>query len=308
MSAVVRHVLDAIGEASVAHAEATRARLAAANAPMLERLGARLAAAQHGPPRGARRAVVVVAGDHGCADPGLSLGDGHPTAVAARAIADGSAAVVRLARPTPVVLVDAGAAERLPELAIRLGRGPTRDRTREPAMTVVDATLGRQARVALAISQAESTGGLDVLALGAIGLGAEVSAGALTAATTGRAIESDDALVALASRLGAEHHADAPLARLAAFGGPDTPVLAGLMLAAASINAAILVDGPATGAAALAATALQPALRGYLIPAHRGSGLRDPIFDVGLGHGEGTGAAMLLSLVDRVCALLEPTP
>jgi nicotinate-nucleotide--dimethylbenzimidazole phosphoribosyltransferase len=114
-------------------------------------------------------------------------------------------------------------------------------------------------------------------------------------------------MVRRAARLGIEHPSASPLERLAAFGGPDTPVLAGLILATASMNGAILIDGPATGAAALAAIALQPAVRGYVIPAHRGSGLDAPIFDVGLGHGEGTGAAMLLSLVDRVCALLEPT-
>jgi nicotinate-nucleotide--dimethylbenzimidazole phosphoribosyltransferase len=70
-----------------------------------------------------------------------------------------------------------------------------------------------------------------------------------------------------------------------------------------------ILDGYATGAAALVAASLAPASADDLIAAHTGSftmpailvqlGLR-PVFDVGLGHGEGTGAAMVLPLLDQV--------
>jgi len=69
-------------------------------------------------------------------------------------------------------------------------------------------------------------------------------------------------------------------------------------------------------AAALIAARLAPAVTGYLIAAHRGSfamsailhhlGL-SPIFEVGLGHGEGSGAAMVLPLVDQVGELANPS-
>jgi nicotinate-nucleotide--dimethylbenzimidazole phosphoribosyltransferase len=84
------------------------------------------------------------------------------------------------------------------------------------------------------------------------------------------------------------------------------------MLSAASMNIPIILDGEATGAAALAAASIVPAVTGYLIPAHRGQGampailarLRlEPVFEIGLGHGEGTGAAMLVPLVDQVAAI-----
>ncbi len=66
---------------------------------MLERLAATLAGAQHTPkPRTAKRLVVVVAGDHGCGDPGIAMGADHPTVIAARAIADGSAALCQVTR------------------------------------------------------------------------------------------------------------------------------------------------------------------------------------------------------------------
>ncbi len=116
----------------------------------------------------------MCAGDHGAGDPGIALGAAHPTAIAAHEIAGGTAALAQVARAAgaPIVLVDAGAAEaaELPPAAIRLGRGPSRNLLREPAMTVVDASLGLEAGIALAVSLADA--GLDVLAVGAIGVGA----------------------------------------------------------------------------------------------------------------------------------------
>ncbi len=318
MSEVLHHVIESISPASAAHAEGARLRVAGAGAGVLERLAMTLGGAQHTASiRVARRAIVVVAGDHGCGDPGVSLGADHPSIVAARAIADGSAALVAVARTsaTPVVLVDAGLAERAhaPATAIALGRGPSRDLAREPAMTLAEAVLGLEAGIALALSLAEPGGGLDVVALGALGVGAEVASAALLGAATGVApIRLGDAGAEAAGALGAAHAHDAPTAWLAAYGGPETAVLAGLILGAASLDAAIVLDGHATGAAALIACALAPAARGYLVAAHRGAftqpailahlGLA-PLFEVGLGHGDGTGAAMALPLVLQVAAL-----
>jgi nicotinate-nucleotide--dimethylbenzimidazole phosphoribosyltransferase len=315
MSQIVRHVCESIGPASRAHAEAARAAVAPAGTPMLERLAAALAAAQHGRPRAAHKTIVVAAGDHGAGDPGIAMGANHPTVVAARAIADGTGALAQIARAAhaPIVIIDAGAREpgHLPAVAVRLGRGATTDLMIGPAMTVVDAVLALEAGIALAVSLVES--GLDVLALGAIGVGSELSAAALLAAATGRIPEIvGDPGIAAAGARGAALHASAPLDRLAELGGPETCVLAGLVLGAASTNVAVVLDSYATGAAALAAAALAPAAAGYLIAAHRGSVVHpailahlglEPIFDVGLGHGEGTGAAMVLPLIDQVAAL-----
>jgi nicotinate-nucleotide--dimethylbenzimidazole phosphoribosyltransferase len=78
------------------------------------------------------------------------------------------------------------------------------------------------------------------------------------------------------------------------------------------MNVPTILDGHATGAAALAAARFAPAVTGYLVAAHTGTfcqprivaqlGL-SPVFSVGLGHGEGTGAAMVLALADQVAAL-----
>lgn len=342
MSQILRHVIDSISPASRAHGEAAAAAVAPAGAPVLERLARALGGAQHVPkPRAARRAIVVAIGDHGCGDPGIAMGADHPTIVAAHAIADGSAALVHVARSsqTPVLLVDAGAREpsHLPADVIRLGRGPTRDLMREAAMTVVDAVLGLEAGIALAVSLTEpgpkakapgftsgagpateapgftSGAGIDVIALGALGLGSEVSAAALCAAVTGRVPDDlGDPGAAQAAARASTTMRDPVIDRLAAFGGAETCLLAGLILGAASVNVPVVLDGHATAAAALVAVALAPAAAGYLIAAHRGGmaqpaivahlGLA-PIFEIGLGHGDGTGAAMLLPLIDQVAAI-----
>ena len=313
---VLRHVLDAITPASDVFAEGARLRVAAAGTPVLERLAAALGAAQHtARVRTARRMIVVVAGDHGIGDPGIALGPAHPTVIAAHAIADGSAALAHVARAShaPVLLVDAGVREpaAMPATAVRLGRGPSRALLTEPTLTLIEATLGLEAGIALAVSLADD--GLDLLAIGAIGVGADVASAALLGAATGIAPHGlGDAVAEAAGAHGAALAGDSGLALLAALGGPDTAVLAGLMLAAASMNVPVVLDGYATGAAALVAAALAPAVRGYLIAAHAGTftqarilahlGL-PPVFDVGLGHGEGTGAAMVLPLLDQVAAL-----
>ncbi|HEY0251089.1 MAG TPA: nicotinate-nucleotide--dimethylbenzimidazole phosphoribosyltransferase [Kofleriaceae bacterium] len=322
MSSVIRHVAESIGPASRANAEAARVAVAGAGAPMLERLAAALGAAQHHPrPSAGKRIIVVAAGDHGAGDPGIAMGADHPTIIAARAIAGGTAALSQLARAahTPVILIDAGATEtaHMPDTAVALGRGATRDLTREPAMTVVDATLGLEAGIALAMSLLEPADGerTQLLAVGAIGVGAEVSSAALVGAITGTVPPLDDDQAELAGRRGVAARDGTALELLATFGGSETAVLAGLMLGAASINVPIVLDSYATGAAALVAARFAPNITGYLVAAHRGSftmpaileslGLQ-PIFDVGLGHGEGSGAAMILPLVDQVAVLAAP--
>jgi nicotinate-nucleotide--dimethylbenzimidazole phosphoribosyltransferase len=315
MTEVVRHVVDSIAPASRVHAEAAAAAVASAGAPVLERLAHAIGGAQHSAkPRAARRKIVVAIGDHGAGDPGIAMGLAHPTVIAARALAAGSAALVHVARSssTPLLVVDAGAHEPnlLPLAAVRLGRGPTRDLLREPAMTVVDAALGVEAGIALAVTLAEP--GLDVIAVGALGVGAELAAIALLAAATGSVPGELDASMAAAAARGAAARGAGAIERLAAFGGGDTAMLAGLILGAASMNIPVILDSYATGAAALVATELAPAAAGYLVAAHRGHAMMPailselglpPIFELGLGHGEGTGAAMLLPLIDQVAAV-----
>jgi nicotinate-nucleotide--dimethylbenzimidazole phosphoribosyltransferase len=132
---------------------------------------------------------------------------------------------------------------------------------------------------------------------------------ALGAAPTG----FSDPVAEAAGAAGAELAGASGLDLLVAFGGAETAVLAGLIVTAASMNIPVVLDGYATGAAALVAAALAPQITGYLIAAHMGTFTQprilahlgiQPVFEVGLGHGEGTGAAMVLPLLDQVAALV----
>ena len=199
----------------------------------------------------------------------------------------------------------------MPARAVKLGRSPSRDLMAGPAMTVVDAALALEAGIALAVSLADD--GLDVLAVGALGVGADVASAALLGAALGAPPTGLlDPVAEAAGENGAALAGAGGLEQLAALGGAEIGVLAGLMLAAASTNVPVILDSYATGSAALVAAALAPNAAGYLVAAHAGTftharilahlGLH-PVFDVGLGHGEGTGAAMIMPLIDQVTAL-----
>lgn len=274
----------------------------------LDHLAATLAGAQHrAQPLAKQRVLVVVAGDHPDAS-NPEAGEHHSTVIAAHAIASGTAALAQVARmsETALILVNAGAAaaDHFPNAAITLATAPHHLGSDGPAMSLEVAYRALEAGIALAVSlSAQSTdlrnpaSGLALLAVGAIGTGSDLAT---------------DALLRQASQHRATTASAATGATLAAVGGPQISVLAGIMLGAASLRVPVILDSYATGAAALVAAAIAPAVTGYLIAGHRGShpmlpilahlGLA-PVFDVGLGAGDGTGAAMVLPVADHVAAL-----
>jgi nicotinate-nucleotide--dimethylbenzimidazole phosphoribosyltransferase len=112
-------------------------------------------------------------------------------------------------------------------------------------------------------------------------------------------------------------HADArePLAVLAAMGGFEIASIVGAILQAASQRRVIVVDGFIVSAAVLVASRLQPAVLQRCVFAHR-SGERghalmlahlkaQPLLDLGLRLGEGSGAALAWPLLVSACALLR---
>ena len=98
-----------------------------------------------------------------------------------------------------------------------------------------------------------------------------------------------------------------PLAVLAEFGGFEIAMMVGAMLGAAEAKMTLLVDGFIVTSAALVATRLAPALADYCVFCHRSAeaGHRaqlaalgaEPLLDLGLRLGEGTGAALAFPLV-----------
>ena len=112
-------------------------------------------------------------------------------------------------------------------------------------------------------------------------------------------------------------HPDArqPLEALAAFGGFEIATMVGAVLAAAAERRVIVVDGFIASAAVLVASHLQPHVLQRCVFAHR-SGERghalmlahlraDPLLELGLRLGEGSGAALAWPLLVSACALLR---
>lgn len=325
--AVLDQILETITPASGAQAEAARQRIGARTGPreslgVIEPLAARLAGARHSSrPAVARKVIAVCAADHGVADPGVDLGSNSPTIAALRLVSAGDAAVSAAARSVGARLmpIDCGVRGGVRAfdgtvLSLRVCDG-TEDMRRGAAVTPPQAIAALQNGIAIVLSLADD--GLDVLALGHIGAGAATVSGAVIAAFTGTAAAfGDEDREALTEALETTVPGTRPLEVLAAVGGPDLGTMAGMILAAAAINVPVVLDDHATWAAALVAARLAPPVAGYLIAAHTGSsaphrralaelGLT-PLFDLGLSHGEGTGAALALPFVDAAARLLRP--
>ena len=320
-------------------AEAGRAAQAALDAKTkprgslghLEALACRIAAARGtGSPGRLSAALVLAAADHGYARRGVSAYPQEVTGQMLAAFARGGAAIDVLARETGLrlVVVDAGVVEPVvhPEIRqLRLGAG-TADATEGPAM-------GRQAALAgvlagAAIGEELAADGHGIIALGDMGIGNTTAAAALSTvllpaepeAVCGRGTGIDGEglrrkveAVRLALAANRPDAAD-PAAVLAAVGGFELAVLAGVCLGGAAARCVVLLDGFVTGAAALVAARIAPAAAGYMVASHRSPepghalvladlGLR-PLIDLGLRLGEGTGAVLALPLVGAALAVL----
>ena len=118
-----------------------------------------------------------------------------------------------------------------------------------------------------------------------------------------------------ALRANAEAIAGDPVVTLAAVGGLEIAGLVGVILEAAGARKPVLIDGFVSGAAALVATAIEPAVAGYLIASHRSQELGHgavlsrlglvPLLDLELRLGEGTGAVLALPLLRGASRLLN---
>jgi nicotinate-nucleotide--dimethylbenzimidazole phosphoribosyltransferase len=289
-------------------------------------------------PRVERPAVVVFAGDHGVTAQGVSA---YPSAVTAQMIANfvgGGAAINVLARlaGAQVVIVDVGVAGPIPSVDGRLDGGArlltrrisngTRDMTEEPAMTRSDAIAAIDTGRSVAAELIAS--GVDVLAVGEMGIGNTTAASALASVLigrppielTGRGTGLDDAAVrhkvAVIERALDRRRPDPsdPVGVLAAVGGLEIGALAGAILAAAESRVPVVLDGFITGSAALVAAAIAPGVAARVIASHVSAepghriilerlGLR-PLLDLEMRLGEGSGAALALPLIRAAAALL----
>jgi nicotinate-nucleotide--dimethylbenzimidazole phosphoribosyltransferase len=279
-----------------------------------------------------RKAIVVMAADHGVAEEGVSAYPSEVTGQMLLNFARGGAAINVLARRAgaEVVVVDMGAKDAVPPTESircqRLGPG-TANFTRGPAMSRETAT--RALEVGIRLAEELTHDGVGLLGLGDMGIGNTTASSALAATYTGSSPEDvtgrgtgiDDATyarkLAVVRRGLALHPPNShdPLDTLARLGGFEIAGLAGVVLGGAAAKVPVMLDGFITSIAALAAVRLAPQAAGYLTASHRSveKGHRvvldaleaKPLLDLDLRLGEGTGAALAMGLVDAALLILH---
>jgi nicotinate-nucleotide--dimethylbenzimidazole phosphoribosyltransferase len=300
----------------------------------LEALGTQLAAIARTcpPPVPERVTVCVFAGDHGVLAQGVSPWPAEVTAQMVANFCSGGAAVTVFARQAgaDVLVTDVGVATPIPADSPRLLRRTVRPGTADlsagPAMTVGEARTALDVGAEVA---ARAVGdGAQLLVTGEMGIGNTTPAAALIAAFTGRpaaevtgrgtGIDDEtlrrktvivrDAVARLASSA-------SPLTVLAEVGGLEIAALAGLIVGGAAAGVPVLVDGVIAASAALVACALVPDACEYLIAGHLSAepgaaaalhhlGLQ-PLLNLGLRLGEGSGATLAIPLVQAAARVLS---
>lgn len=277
------------------------------------------------------KAVIVMAGDHGVVAEGVSA---FPSAVTPQMVLNflrGGAAINVLARHVGarVVVVDVGVASDMPPqpgLIVKKVAYGTANMRRGPAMTRDQA---RQAVTAgIEVLEAELAQGLDIVATGDMGIGNTTPSSAIIAAVTGlpavkvtgRGTGVDDAgLAAKAAVIDDALRLNQPdphegLDLLAKVGGLEIGGIAGVILGAAAHRIPVVIDGLISTAGAVIAALLAPQARAYMISGHKSVEVGHraalehlglvPLVDLDLRLGEGTGAALGISLVEAACKLL----
>jgi len=277
--------------------------------------------------------LVVFAGDHGAARAGISAFPQEVTWQMVENFLAGGAAINVFARANglDLVIVDAGVAHDFGNRAglvdAKVAPGGTASYLDGAAMTPEQCALAMQRGAAIVDRIANA--GCELIGYGEMGIGNTASASLIThclggaplAACVGRGTGLDDAGLARKNTLlqqaldgWPERNAD-PLAVLARYGGFEIAMMAGAMLAAAQRRLLVLVDGFICGAAALVAARIAPAFLDYAVFSHlsREPGHRlqlaalgvEPLLDLDLRLGEGTGAALAWPLVRAACAFLN---
>ena len=299
----------------------------------IEELAARVARIQGTDrPSVERKAILLMAGDHGVCAEGVAA---YPQDVTWQMVANfvgKGAAINQFADSVgaDVLVHDVGVIRDLsdmPGVVIRKVAPGTQNMALGPAMTREQAA--QAVMVGVQAARDAVAAGVQLVGTGDMGIGNTTPASALTAvfadaqpaAVCGRGTGLDDAGVAhkveVVARALAVNEARGldPLGVLAAVGGLEIAALAGVVLGAAEQRVPVIFDGFISGSGALTAVRMAPNAADYLIPSHRSVepghtvqlealGLA-PVLELDMRLGEGTGAALTMSIVDASCRMIS---
>lgn len=282
-------------------------------------------------PNLSRKAVVVMAGDHGVCEEGVSA---YPQEVTPQMVLNflgGGAAVNVLARQAgaDVYCVDMGVNADMehPDLISRKVVRGTANMAKQPAMSRDEAMQAIMAGVQVADDLAQQ--GYRLFATGEMGIGNTTPSAALTSVLTGLSPEqsvgrgtgiSDENWrhkIEVVKRAIAVNEPDAadPIDVLAKVGGAEIAGMAGFIIGAAANGCPVVIDGFISSVAALVAVRLAEQVKPYLFASHlsqeqghatvlESMGL-SPMVQLDMRLGEGTGAVLCFHFIDAALKLMQ---
>ncbi len=279
-----------------------------------------------------QKVIFTMAGDHGVVVEGVSA---YPREVTSQMVLNfikGGAGINVLAKHVgaKVVVVDMGVAtdlEPLQKIVNKKVAYGTNNMVKGPAMSYRQANQSIKAGIELV--EFELSNRVDIIGTGDMGIGNTTSSSAITAALTGREVKEvtgrgtgiDDTeyehkikVIKQALKINQPDPRD-PIDVLAKVGGFEIGGLVGVILAGAVNRLPVVLDGFITGVAALIAYNLAPQIKDYLFASHcsveRGHKIileeigLEPLFDFKLRLGEGTGAALGISIIEAATKILN---
>ncbi len=280
-----------------------------------------------------RKALFVFAGDHGITEEGVSAFPSEVTGQMVLNFLNDGAAINVLCRHNEIDIriVDMGVCADFddhPKLLKKKVRKGTRNFAVQEAMTDAEMILALENGMDVFLTE-HDLGKIDIVGMGEMGIGNTTSASAIICAVTGISPKQSAGRGTGLDDKGVEHKA-AIIAKVLEFqqpnpengfdilrkiGGYEIAGIAGAVLAAASQKTAIVLDGVISTAAGLIASLIQPDIRGYLIAGHRSVenaqqaalahlGL-EPVIDLKMRLGEGTGAALTIDVVAAACKIMR---
>lgn len=271
-----------------------------------------------------KKAVIIMCADNGIVEEGISQSGQEVTATVAEKMATGSSSVGKMAAgigldtiPVDIGINRVQSIEGVLDKKIRCG---TRNFSKEPAMT--EKEVVRAIFTGIELVQEYKKYGYQILATGEMGIGNTTTSSAVAASllrcdveeVTGRGAGLDDKKLIHKKQIIKKAiekynlvHANA-LQILQTVGGFDIAGLTGVCIGGAVYHIPIVLDGVISMVAALLAERIVPGTKAYLLPSHKGKEPAmerinkelgfEPVIDGKMALGEGTGAVMMLSLIE----------
>lgn len=278
-----------------------------------------------------KKAIVVMMADNGVYTEGVAMYPQDITRIGAEFVTTGRMGVNFLARQAgaDIIAVDIGIQVDvdLPGVINRKVRYGTANFLKEPAMTREEAIQAIEAGIEVTNDAIDR--GYDLIGTGEIGIGNTTASSAVLFAFTGAPIDrvvgrgaglTDEAFArkkAVVEEAVRRHRPDPddPLDVLAKVGGLDIAGMVGTYLACAARRVPVVTDGLISNVAALAAMRCKPEAVQYMIPSHISfepgakllkeiTGL-EPMLDMDMRLGEGTGCALVFTIIEAALRMIE---